>query len=145
MADQPYGVLNTQLKKLVDTADGFMAERVTSANTPPATALATILNGAALSGAVDLKEMRLSAIIMPAAWTAAALTFAVSADGATYYPLYDATGGAEASWTVAAGLYIANSNFALWKDIRFIKLRSGTAASPVNQGADRVITIVSAP
>ncbi len=145
MADQSYGVLNTQLKKLVDTADGFMAERVTSANTPAVTAAATILNGAALSGAVDLKEMRLSAIIMPAAWTAAALTFAVSADGATYYPLYDATGGVRRPGRSRQG---STSQIRISRCGRIFGSSScapGLRRLPSNQGADRVITIVSAP
>lgn len=106
---------------------------------------ATIANGTSDTGTIDLEGYVLSAIIMPAAWTLAALTFrAVGADG-TEYPVYD-DAGTEVSITSAnavAGRCIVNKTIleqlaALGR----IQIRSGTDAGAVNQGADRVFTIL---
>jgi len=104
----------------------------------------TIANGASLSGAVDLGPNRLFAIIMPAAWTTANLTFQVSADGTTYNNLYDDT-GTEVTVTAAASQYIVISSPAKMLGARWFKVRSGTNASAVNQAAARVVTIVGVP
>jgi len=53
------------------------------------TATVTIANGASLSGAANLGEARICAIMMPADWTAADLTFQASIDGSTFYNVYD--------------------------------------------------------
>ena len=45
------------------------------------TQTATIGTGASLSQQIDLGAMTLVGIVMPASWTAAGLTFQVSADG----------------------------------------------------------------
>lgn len=103
---------------------------------------ATIANGASLSGVVDLGGRKLVAIDMPAAWTAANLTFQASCDGVTYDDLYD--GAAERTLTVAASRYQAQV-ISDWVGIRFLKLRSGTSGVPVNQGADRIISLVVQP
>lgn len=104
---------------------------------------ATIANGESLSSAVDLDNGKFVGIIMPAAWTAAAITLAVSDDGVTYYPLFD-DGGNEVTITVAAGEAISSTtsgllHLAYWN---FVKFRSGTSGTPVNQGAARTIKIV---
>ncbi len=56
------------------------------------TASVTIASGASLSGAVNLGEKVLSAIIIPGTWTAAALSFQTSEDGTTWYDLRDDAG-----------------------------------------------------
>jgi hypothetical protein len=80
---------------------------------------------------------------MPAAWTAAALTFQVSTDGVTYRNMYDFYGN---EVTVSAAIALASRALTIvivdWLNVRFIKVRSGTAAAPVNQGADRAIELV---
>ena len=108
------------------------------------TQTATILSGASLSGSIDLGTTRLFAIIMPAAWTTANLTFQVSADGTTYNNLYDDT-GTEVTVTAAASQYIVISSPAKMLGARWFKVRSGTNTSAVNQAADRVVTIVGVP
>jgi hypothetical protein len=102
----------------------------------------TIANGASLSDAVDLGGRKLIAIDMPASWTAASLTFQASVDGTTFDNVYD--GATERSLTVAASYY-SMLNIGDWVGCRYLKLRSGTAASAVNQGGDRVITLVLQP
>ena len=108
------------------------------------TATATIASGASLSGAIDLGQARLWAILMPAAWTAAGLTFQASLDGIAYYNLFDNT-GTEVAWTVAASQFQYELFPAKWLAIRWLMIRSGTSGVPVNQAADRVLTIVAVP
>ena len=92
-----------------------------------------IAAGTALSPAVCVFNSRLVAIQMPAAWTAAVLTFQVSMDNLTYTDLYDSF-GSEVSVAVAAshGVSLDVTVFAGWA---FFKIRSGTGAAPVNQVA----------
>lgn len=101
-----------------------------------------IANGASESGAIQLDFETPLTIFMPAGWDTAALTFLASFDGVTYGPLkYE---GTEVSITVAAGDAITLDPFKFTR-LPFIKLRSGTAATPVNQTADRVFTFMAAP
>jgi hypothetical protein len=106
-----------------------------------------IANGESLSDAVALGTdgaRQLVGLQMPGTWTAASLTFAVSFDGTTYVPLYwdgaeytiAAAGGAAAS----LGVSLEPSAFAGWA---FVKVRSGTAASAVNQTAERTLQAVT--
>lgn len=101
---------------------------------------AAIANGASLSGELSLGGGRLSAIQMPATWTAAALTFQISFDGATFVNAYDDS-GTEISVTVAAGHGILLEP-SKWVGVQYLKVRSGTAGLPVNQGGDRVIELI---
>lgn len=104
------------------------------------TKTATIANGGSLSGAINLGYQRLVALVMPAAWTAAGITFQASPDGVTYTDVYDAT-GAEYSVTVGAS-HTVIIPVADLIGMRFLKIRSGTSGTPVNQGAARAITVV---
>lgn len=99
----------------------------------------TIANGAALSNAIDILGTSLQGVLLPAVWTAAAMTFAVSFDGITYFPLFDST-GAEVSYTVVQGHAVFFPTYN-WRMVRYLKIRSGTLASPVNQGQSTVVTL----
>ncbi len=106
---------------------------------------ASIASGASLSGVVDLGTYRLFGIVMdPIAWTAAAMTFQVSIDGTNFFNLFDDT-GVEINWTVLAQQFVTVSQPAKWQGIRYIKVRSGTSATPVNQGAARTLTLIGVP
>jgi hypothetical protein len=85
--------------------------------------------------------MQLAGILMPAAWTAAALTFLARRQIAeTAVALY--TGAAEvAVTTAAADRYIVPDPDTL-VGIPYLTLRSGTGAVPVNQGAARTLKLV---
>lgn len=101
----------------------------------------TIANAASLSGAVNLAGMDLTRIKLPAAWTAASLTFQVSEDGSTFQDLYDTSG--EVTLTTpgtSRSVQVDPNNFA---GIQWIKVRSGTSGTPVNQGGARSITLVA--
>lgn len=101
----------------------------------------TIASGGSLSGALDLGNQRLSRIAMPAAWDAASLTFQTSPDGVTYNNLYDSSGN-EYTVTAAASRAIL-VNYIDFVGIRYLKIRSGTSAVPVNQTADRALSLVT--
>jgi len=102
---------------------------------------ATIANGQALSTVVGFGGDYVPvALIMPSAWTAADLTFQASDDAGGFKDIYSAA-NAELAINVAASRFIpiTPTNF---QATDRIKIRSGTAGVPVNQAAERVITVV---
>jgi len=104
------------------------------------TQTATIASGASQSGAISVAPLVPIGIAMPDTWTTAGLSFLVSVDGTTFSALQSMTG--EVTAAAAASQYIALDPSTFIGIVSF-KIRSGTAASPVNQGADRTLTIVS--
>lgn len=110
---------------------------------------ATIASGASLSGAVDLGAFRVVGVIMPAAWTAAGVTFECAAelavtggnDPTVFVPVCDSA-GTQFALTAAASKFIAVPD--LFQCSSTIKVRSGTTAVGVNQGADRTIVLILA-
>ena len=109
------------------------------------TSLVTIANGASLSTPASLGAQVLCGILVPAGWTAAALTFQASDDGgATWQSMFDATGAeiAISSAAVAAGQRIS-INSSAFVGVDLVRVRSGTTAAPVSQGAARTLTLVS--
>jgi hypothetical protein len=99
----------------------------------------TIANGASLSDAAHIGAGTLIGIQLPTI-TSAALTFQGSADGTTFVEALDAS---SAAVTVAAsvGLRYIKAPADL-VGVPYLKVRSGTSGAPVNQGADRTITLV---
>lgn len=102
-----------------------------------------IASGVALSGEIDLEGYGLMGIIMPGTWTTAGLSFEVSeASGGTFVDLFD---DSNAEVVVAAiqakahGVELWQAALAPW---RYIKFRSGTTGTPVNQVAERTIQLV---
>jgi hypothetical protein len=103
---------------------------------------ATVLNGATgLSAAIFLGDQVPVRIQMSTGWSAADLTFQVSADGTTFFDKYDGPGGYEYTIKAAASRSI-DLNPSDWLGASWIKVRSGTTGTPVNQGADRALTLV---
>lgn len=111
------------------------------ANTKVLTAV--IPNAASLSGEVDLEGFKLVAVLMPVGWDAAALTFqAADVAGGTFLDVHDDE-GAEVAATVAAARAVGlDAILPELAALRFIKIRSGTSATPVNQTAERTLTLV---
>jgi hypothetical protein len=108
------------------------------------TGTVTILSGASLSDAISLANRHLMSIIIPAAWTAAALTFQFSTDGITYYNAYSLTAELTANTTATAANQIVNiPSTDAFHSARYLKIRSGTSGTAVNQLANRVLTVVS--
>jgi hypothetical protein len=109
-------------------------------------AVATIGAGASLSNALDLSDYAIAAIQMPAAWTTAAITFLACAtkDG-TYLPVYDDAGTEVTVASASAAVNRVIVNKAVLEQLaalRWVKLRSGVAATPVNQVAAAAITVL---
>lgn len=102
----------------------------------------TISSGTAVSPAVGLGAGTLVGIAMPGGWDTAGLTFQASPDGATFLNVQGAS--AELTYAAAAGEWIAVDP-ALWRGINEMKIRSGTGSVPVNQTADRIITLIVKP
>ena len=101
----------------------------------------TIASGASLSPEVALGEKTLVGIVMPAGWDAASLTFQATPDDANFSELQDGAGNA-VSFTVSAGVFIAVDP-TKWRGVTGIKVRSGTSGSPVNQTANRTLTLIT--
>jgi len=100
----------------------------------------TILSGASLSNSLDLGGNKLVGIIMPTSWTTANLTFqgAVGEDDA-YQDIYD-TAGNELVVTAAASRILVD--IPELSVCRFLKIRSGTTGTSVNQDATRNIKLL---
>lgn len=108
---------------------------------------ATIANAASVTGDIFV-DRRLVAIHLPAAWTPAAITFDGSIDGgATFKPVFDIVGGAATERTISAANVAAladrmlTQNLGDWLGFTHIRIRSGTAAAPVAQGAPRAFVL----
>lgn len=100
-----------------------------------------IASGASLSAAVDIKGLSVAAALIPAAWTAANLTFQASMDGTTYGDVYKLDGTEYTATVGSAADFILFMPSDFWF-AEFIKIRSGTTGTPVNQAAARAITLI---
>jgi len=102
--------------------------------------IATIAASASLSSAVHIGgRWTLVGVKYPAAWTAAVLSFQVSFDGVNFFNLLD-DAGSELTKTVAVSEF-RELDASEFKTAIFLKVRSGTAASPVVQAAARTISL----
>jgi len=104
----------------------------------------TIASGSSLSGAIALSRYGVARIYVPSGWTAANLTFQVSEDGGSYANLYD-SGGNEVTVTAAASQAITLDPTVFGLGFQYLKIRSGTSASAVTQGSDRILTLAVRP
>lgn len=106
---------------------------------------ATIASGASLSNAIQPQGLALFAIQMPSTWTAAAITFQGSYDGTTYGDVYD-DGGTEVTIAsanaVASRVIVNGSVLEKLAALPFVKIRSGTTGSPVNQGQQSIVYLL---
>lgn len=105
---------------------------------------AVIANGTSTTGNIDLRGKALTGILMPAAWTAASLTFDVSRDGTNFFPLHDRTAAyvIAAAGGAAAGLAITMDP-EVFGDWTHVRIRSGVIGTYVNQGAARTLVVLT--
>lgn len=106
----------------------------------------------AVSGVVDLGANDLIAFEMPESWAGTALTFQSKANNVDdeqatpedWDDVYDDT-GTEVSVTVAAGriVVVGTATKAAIGALRYLRIRSGTAAAPVNQNPAKEIRIIT--
>lgn len=105
----------------------------------------TFANGASLSGELNVAGRQIVGLVMPAAWTAAAISFqAALANGTTFAQVVEPAAGAEITIVAAAAVvdrYIAVPT-TLPVGLGRIKLVSGTTAAQVAQGGIRIIGVV---
>lgn len=107
---------------------------------------ASIASGTALSTSIDIANVQPLAIQVPSNWTAADITVQVSRDGSSWFNLFDSAGD-EVLIKAAASRHIALALPLM--GIQFLRFRSGTAATPVNQttvpppSTAREITIIA--
>jgi hypothetical protein len=107
---------------------------------PIAYVTATIANNASLSNAVPTGGQPIVGIQMPAAWTTADLTFQAACDAAANVAnVYDSEAAELTVQADASEFVIVDPTY--FAGAAFVKVRSGTAASAVNQGAERKITL----
>jgi len=102
--------------------------------------------GTSLSTVIDTGGNYVVGLIMPEAWTPAHITVMVSPDGATYYDMFvrapDRTSSTEFVFGYTPNAMVAvNPNRMLMA--RYIKLRSGTRAEPINQEMTRAFTVIT--
>ena len=112
---------------------------------PPGVTNAQILNGQSLTAAIDLDDKRLHRIHFNG-WSAAAVSFLVSTDGINFVDLYDKAGN---EVTIPSLILATNATRAVLVDpvfflgARYLKIRSGTSAAPVAQGAQRALVLAT--
>ena len=75
-------------------------------------------------------------------WNGTTVTFQALENGTDFGDLYDESG--EVTFTVAASRFLVLPSQA-FAGVRYLKFRSGTAAVPVNQSADRVAMLITEP
>lgn len=101
----------------------------------------TIPSGQSLSTPLEINDNLLMALSAPSQWTTANITFQVSYDDSDYRDLYN-DAGEEVVATIVAGKFQFITEPIVFSPFNYVKLRSGTSASPVNQAASRqVITL----
>lgn len=106
----------------------------------------TIPASGSVSPAIDLTSTCLLGFLAPAAWDTAALTLEVSNDGTTWASaLYDSLGTPAGTWSGV----VVNAAYAVdvltMFPFKFVRVRSGTTATPVNQTANRNFTMLTRP
>lgn len=104
-------------------------------NLPDANVSVTISSGGSTSNEATLQGKRIAAIIMPAAFTGANLTFQASIDGSTWYDIYNSS-GSQVTCTVGTDQWIAISpqDFAGVSRLKVV--------SDDTEAAERTITLV---
>jgi hypothetical protein len=103
---------------------------------------AAFASGGSISTTVRLGDKNICGFIVPAGWTAAPLSILASLDGGTTFFEYYDTKANTSSFTVGAGQYVAVDP-TMFRGVNSVQLRSGTAATPVNQAAALSVGIVS--
>lgn len=106
-----------------------------------------IPSGGSQSNTIDLTGFKLFKISMPSAWTEAALTFLSAPDEVSDFQKVTNDSGTETS--IASTVALASTDIVIdaaiipLASMTLCKFRSGTAATPVNQGTERIIKLVA--
>lgn len=126
-----------------------IANPVTIVGKTPLRAAGTIAAGASISAAIDLEGQLLAGIGIPnsASWTDASMTLQVSVDGGNlYFDFY--RDGAEFTISVPTGRTNPTYHPVSPQDfigVTHLKVRSGTAGTPVTQATTQSLSIGRMP
>jgi hypothetical protein len=103
----------------------------------------TIAAGASLSNVIPIGSYKYMQIIMPSAWTTANLTFQTcTTSGGTFTDVYDEDGvEVNISASTSRSILFSDESVMLISSL-FLKIRSGTTGTPVNQAAARTIYLI---
>lgn len=104
------------------------------------TVTVTVADSASLSGSSGELDGRLIAVITASTWDTAAMTFQASTDGTNFFNVYNEGTEYSLAGVVASAFNRVNVNVFL--GARYIKVRSGTAASAVTQSGATIVTLV---
>lgn len=107
--------------------------------------LTTIANGESLSAAVDVLGYEVVAIEQPANCEGTVFTFQGSVDGVVFANIRDATAELSIAKSATAAEVIQFGRTASLRGYKFIKVRTGTAASPTNQTGAATLKISLIP
>ena len=102
----------------------------------PKTGRVVISSGQAESGVLKLVSESVVGLYMPSAWDAADLVFSASHDGVSFFDVYDF--GAPLAVQADAGQYVP-LDVSKFVGVSYLKVRSESSGTPVNQTADREI------
>lgn len=102
---------------------------------------AVISSGQSVSTTVFLGNGTLVGLIVPSSWTAANITIQASLNNTTFYDVHF-DNGTEYQLSAAASRWITMLPHEV-SGILYLRLRSGTSGAPVNQAADRTITLIT--
>lgn len=119
-----------------------MSTSLVSVQTVTIAAASSISSSINLNGMVNAPNgLRLFGIVMPSEWTDANITFQVSVDGGTTWNnLYNSSGSeVQVVADSSRAIIIEPDAFA---SITYIKIRSGTSGTAVNQAAARTIKLL---
>jgi hypothetical protein len=133
-----------QLDHISTAALDRLVAAIASANTAlPVLMPATIAAGQSISEVVAVpRGMRLWALALPAEWTESAISYQLSFDGSAFYEPCDSAGAPLVETAPGVGgSAFAVSSYALLRS-SFVRVRSGSAALPVPQAADRTLQLV---
>lgn len=109
---------------------------------PLTTNNALIADGTSISGSVFVGYGLLVGLIVPSGWDSADITLqACPVEGGTFYNVHNKAGDTEETIQAGASRHI-------WLDppmrgFGWIKVRSGTSGSPVNQSGDVIVGVVT--
>lgn len=98
----------------------------------------TIPNAGSTGTGFATNDAHLVGIYMPAAWTAAVITFDTSLDGVTWQSAIDINASEITVQATAGKNHQISAQ--VFEGVQYLRVRSGTFVTPVAQGAARTIT-----
>lgn len=119
---------------------------VVGVDVPEAISVAIPTDATGLSASIDLNGKTPVAIIIGGTWATADITFKGSADGTNFYDVYYNSSGTRTEYVLpAAASSFLKIPYADLLGIHYLKIRSGTTGTPVDQTGSPTITLVTAP